>query len=352
MAPRKSSSKLAKRPPKDIEYAPASRLLMLQSILNETGGATVYDLAERLDCSVRTAIRYLRATEAAGVPLYEAQDGRRKIWRLMPSARHESVRLTTQQMVTLFLSRRVFDFLQGTGFKEDLDAVFEKLEAILKRKDFLAAKNLDRKFFDVNEAAYEYEGRLDDVDQLVTALLREEKLDCVYVAGRDGKKTRFVMRPYSLMVFRKGLYVVGIDDANGPVRPFALDGFKKIAWRKGDAFDYPRDYDPSSVRGLAFGIIRGVKTRVRVRFDAKVAKFVRRRRWHSTQRFARRDDGGIVATMTVEGTEDVKTWVLGFGAFAEVIEPASLRRAVHDEAVAMARRHAGTSSDEVPTRSQ
>ena len=340
MAPVKRGSVVKKTSAKAPEYAPASRLLMVQAILNETGGASVYDLAERLGCSVRTAIRYLRATESAGVPLYEAQDGRRKVWRLMPSARHEALRMTTQQMVTMFLSRRVFDFLQGTGFKEDLDAVFEKLEAILKRKDFIAAKNLDRKFFDVNDAAYEYDGRVEDVDQLVTALLREEKLDVVYVAGRDGSQRRFVLRPYSLMVFRKGLYVVGVEEGADAPRSFALDGFRKIAWRRGDGFEYPRGYDPAAIRGGAFGIIRGERTKVRIRFDAKVAKFVQRRRWHATQRFAKKDGGCIEMSMTVEGIEEVKSWVLGFGALAEVIEPASLRAAMHAEAAAMMKRHA------------
>jgi hypothetical protein len=44
----------------------------------------------------------------------------------------------------------VFDFLAGTGFKEELDEVFAKLEASLKRKDFAAVRNLDRKAFDVS----------------------------------------------------------------------------------------------------------------------------------------------------------------------------------------------------------
>jgi proteasome accessory factor B len=327
------------------EYAPASRLLMVQSILAETGGATVYELAERLGCSVRTAIRYLRATESAGVGLYEATEGRRKLWRLAPSARHELVRMSMQQMVTLFLSRRVFDFLQGTGFKEDLDDVFEKLERILKRKDFVAAKNLDRKLFDANEAAYLYDGRLDDVNELVTALLREEKLDVVYLRGSDGDTLRFVLRPYSLMVFRKGLYVIGVDDTGGPIRTFALDGFKKVRWRRADGFEYPRDYDPASVRGDAFGIIRGEKTRVRIRFDPKMVKYVKRRLWHRTQRFVKQKDGGVEMTMTVEGIDEVKAWVLSFGASVEVLEPLALRAAVHLEAAALMKRHAEAGSE-------
>ena len=46
----------------------------------------------------------------------------------MPTARRQTIP-DHRQMVALFLSRRVFDFLAGTGFKEDLDDVFAKLEA-------------------------------------------------------------------------------------------------------------------------------------------------------------------------------------------------------------------------------
>src|SRR6267142_5263141 len=130
-------------------YAPARRLADVRALLNTGEGASVYDIAERFDVSVRTAIRYIRALQISGEPLYEEVVGRRKVWRLMASAHHQTVTLTTAQMVALFLSRRVFDFLAGTGFKEDLEEVFSKLGAQLKRKDFAAARNLDRKVFDV-----------------------------------------------------------------------------------------------------------------------------------------------------------------------------------------------------------
>ena len=59
-------------------YAPARRLHELVTLLNSTGGLTVYDIADRLGTSVRTAIRYLRALERAGEPISEEKDGRRK----------------------------------------------------------------------------------------------------------------------------------------------------------------------------------------------------------------------------------------------------------------------------------
>src|SRR6185437_1694558 len=109
------------------------------------------------------------ALRKAGEPLYDGLAGKRKVWRIMPSARRQSITLTTAQMVALFLSRRVFDFLAGTGFKEDLDELFGKLEAQLRRKDFTAARHLNRKVFDVKEDRHIYEGRIEDVNDIVTA---------------------------------------------------------------------------------------------------------------------------------------------------------------------------------------
>ncbi|HVV51093.1 MAG TPA: WYL domain-containing protein [Polyangia bacterium] len=318
-------------------YAPAGRLLEVRAALESTGGLSVHDIADRFDISLRTAIRYVDALRKAGEPLYDETVGKRKVWRLMPTARRGSITLTTSQMVALFLSRRVFDFLAGTGFKEDLDEVFAKLEATLRRQDFAAVRNLDRKVFDVNEARHLYEGRLEDVNDIITALLREDRLRVTHEGVSGGRKT-FVLDPYTLLVYKKGLYLAGFSHQHEEIRTFALDGFREVEWRKGDRFEYPADYRPEQLTEGAFGLIRGEPTRVRVLFDPKVARYVQRRQWHPTQRF-RRVDGGIEMTMDVRGTTEVVSWVLGFGKEAEVQEPAALRATVGSEHAAAAARH-------------
>jgi len=95
----------------------------------------------------------------------------------------------------------VFAFLTGTGFKEDLD------EALLKRKDLVAAQNLDRKIFDVNEAPHRYSGRVEDVNDIMTGLLREERLRVRHRRVVRGTK-EFLVDPYTLLVYKKGLYLV------------------------------------------------------------------------------------------------------------------------------------------------
>ena len=312
-------------------YAPSSRLHELRTLLDSHEGVSIYDVAERFGVSTRTALRYIQALQRAGEPLFEEASGKRKVWRLMPTARRQSITLTTAQMVALFLSRRVFDFLSGTGFKEDLDDVFAKLEATLRRKDFAAVRNLDRKVFDVNEARHLYEGRIEDVNDIMTALLREERLRVTHESVSGARKT-FVLEPYTLLVYKKGLYLAGKSQGHGgEVRTFALDGFRDVAWLRGDRFEYPADFTPAQLTEGAFGLIRGKEvTRVRVRFDEKVARYVQRRMWHPTQSF-RPVAGGVEMTMDVRGTTEVVSWLLGFGRTAHVLEPPTLRDQLREE---------------------
>jgi predicted DNA-binding transcriptional regulator YafY len=201
---------------------------------------------------------------------------------------------------------------------------------MLKRKDFLAVRNLDRKVFDVNEARHLYEGRIEDVNDIVTALLREDRLRVTHEGVSGGRKT-FVLEPYTLLVYKKGLYLASRSHHHGEVRTFALDGFREVEWLKGDRVEYPADYRPEQLTEGAFGMIRGEPTSVRILFDPKVARYVQRRQWHPTQRFRRTPDGGVEMTMDVHGTTEVLSWILGFGDRVSVLGPSTLREAVAAE---------------------
>ena len=318
-------------------YAPARRLNQVKDLINATGGVTVYELAERLRVSVRTAIRYVRALQASEEPLYPDREDRKTVWRLMPSARHQTITLSTSQRISLYLSRRVFDFLAGTGFKEDLDDVFARLEALLKRKDFVAVRNLDRKIHDVNEAPHLYQDRIEHVNDMITALLREERLRVTHGSVAKYQKP-FLLDPYTLVIYKKGLYLAGHSHHHQGLRTFSLDGFKEVEWLKGEKFEYPADYQPTQLSEGMFGLIGGPRTRVRIFFDEKVARYVRRRQWHPTQQ-VKKVAGGIELSMEVAGTVELLSWVLGWGDKAEVLEPESLREEISAELARAAARY-------------
>jgi proteasome accessory factor B len=152
-----------------------------------------------------------------------------------------------------------------------------------------------------------------------------------------GRKT-FVLEPYTLIVYKKGLYLAGLSHHHREIRTFALDGFRDVEWLKGDRFEYPADYRPEQITEGAFGIIRGEPAHVRILFDPGVARYVQRRQWHASQRF-RSSRQGLEMTMDVRGTVEMTNWLIGFGDKAQVLEPPALRDEVGAELRRAAKRY-------------
>ena len=84
--------------------------------------------------------------------------------------------------------------------------------------------------------------------------------------------------------------------------------------------------------GSAFGVIHEPETQqVRVRFEPGWATWVGERTWHPTQKLTQLPEGRLELTMQVASNAEVLSWVLSFGAGAEVIEPESLRDEIERE---------------------
>ena len=62
-----------------------------------------------------------------------------------------------------------------------------------------------------------------------------------------------------------------------------------------------------------------------VRFDPAVAQRVAETRWHPSQVTELAADGSLLWRARVSGVLEVRSWILGWGGDAEVLEPAELR---------------------------
>jgi predicted DNA-binding transcriptional regulator YafY len=65
--------------------------------------------------------------------------------------------------------------------------------------------------------------------------------------------------------------------------------------------------------------------KVVIRFSPAVAKRADETRWHPTQETEPQPDGSLIWRGTVAGSREIRIWIMGWGADAEVLEPASLR---------------------------
>ena len=66
-------------------------------------------------------------------------------------------------------------------------------------------------------------------------------------------------------------------------------------------------------------------------FAPRVAAYVRERTWHRSQKIQDLPDGGVRMTLQVCNDAALRTWILGFGAFAKVESPSALAEEILEQ---------------------
>jgi proteasome accessory factor B len=152
----------------------------------------------------------------------------------------------------------------------------------------------------------------------------------VYDPGKAARQTR--VRPFALepSAHTRALYLIGYDEARRARRTFKveriLDASLTPETFEGRTSDIARDLL------AAWDVVSDEPSvRVVVRFATDVAARVAETRWHPSQDVDLAPDGTLTWTATVSGVLEVRSWILGWGGAAEVLEPVELRAWVADE---------------------
>ncbi|MCB9779780.1 MAG: transcriptional regulator [Alphaproteobacteria bacterium] len=287
----------------------------------QDGGVTSADLMDEFDLDDRTLRRYLKDLRELDLPIETSGRGNHRTWTLDASWRRQRVPLTLLELVSLHFGRTLFDFLGGTQFAEDADDAIDRLSTFAGQSELVA--DLDRKFMAVREATKDYTRDSELLDEILTALLRQNPARALY--AKPGGQTRvYHLHPYTLGVYRQGLYLFAWDTQDSRVKTFAIDRFRAFHRDRKAHFDYPTDYDPHQVVADAFGIIGGTPTTVRLRFRKAAAPYIRERSWHHSQTLEDADDGGVIVTLRVGRSYELISWIMGFGPDVRVLAPDDL----------------------------
>ena len=153
-----------------------------------------------------------------------------------------------------------------------------------------------------------------------------------YAAHRDTETVRTV-QPHYLLHFRGETYLIAWCEWREGFRDFYLGRVRE--WRllpEDCAFVRRPEFDLDAYLRQSLHLQRGQEqVTVRARFSAYQARWVRERQYHSSQQIEELPDGGLILTVQVAGIEEVKRWLMGYGADVEVLEPAALREQIRRE---------------------
>jgi predicted DNA-binding transcriptional regulator YafY len=321
--------------PRGDQLARQWRLLQL---LDRPAGVTVADAARDLACAVRTIWRDLRVLQDAGFPIYDdrAAGGRQGVWKVEESFRASlPVKLTLAEVAALAMSRRLVLALGG-ALGPALASALDKVARVLSRDALALLERMQATVGVRALGAKLQQPAAEFLPAIQQALVEGRTLGVRYYSYSRDAETERDVDPYHLTAWNGGLYLVGYCHLRRAVRVFAVERFRRVNLRA-RRFEPPRDFDVERYLAAAWGILRGDLVTVRVRFARPVARYIRERLWHPSQRFRDLPDGRLEMTMEVADTAEVRRWILGWGTQAEVLEPAAMREALRQEALALGR---------------
>lgn len=309
-------------------------------MVDRAQGVTVEDAARELQCTVRTIWRDLGVLQQAGFPLYteRAADGNRGVWRVREEFKRAlPLKLTLGELIALVMSRDLLMPLGVSVLGAEVTSAFGKIQSALSR-DALALIEKMRERLGVRATGARLQGpAADHLPAIHTALAEHCTLRTrYYSASRDREDVRDI-DPYHLTLHDGGLYLVAHCHLRDDLRIFAVERMRSVELSR-RRFEVPRDFVAERYLAGAWGMLRGDVVTVRVAFARELARYVRERIWHPSQKLRDLPDGRLEMTLDVADTLETRRWILGFGVQAEVLAPARLREELRAEAEALARR--------------
>ena len=308
----------------------ADRLLSILLLLQTHQRLTGRNLAKRLEVSERTIHRDMEALGMAGVPV-SAERGTGGGWSLLEGYRTNLTGLNTAEIQALLLARPA-GLLSDLGLQQAAEAALLKLLAALPAVSRSNAEYA-RQRLHIDGAGW-HEAR-EAVPYLLTiqeAIWQERKLHLSYQRG-DGTQVERLTDPLGLVAKGGIWYLVAAVD--GELRSYRVSRVQAAQmtdepFTRLEGFDLAA-YWQQSTAAFKVHLPRYPAT---LRADPDIVSAMR-----SADRYARveqvgppENDGWVTVGMLFEEEHNALEYVLRFGRQVRVVEPASLRAGVLQEA--------------------
>ncbi len=302
------------------------RLFWAVARLRDGKPLTAADLAREFEVNVRTAYRdldFLR--DEWRVPVeYDHHEGTYLLTE--PMTELPAVALSHGELLAIYFAEKVLHQYRGTPFEADLASAFRKIQELLPNEvkvspsavaDFLS---LDPGPIQAPDAAV-FRDVLSGLRRRVAVLIRYRSLSA-------GRTTDRRVRPFHVFNARGDWYLAGWDERRGEVRDFALHRIRRVTLTT-ERYEIPPSFVFTTYMAGALAIEKGGReVAVAIRFAPRQARWIRERRWHRSARIQEEMGGTLVLRLRVGETSELRRWVMQFGSEAEVLSPASLRKAV------------------------
>jgi predicted DNA-binding transcriptional regulator YafY len=304
-------------------YAVAKSHLVISMIdlLRSSPGITIAELAAHFGKSERSIYRWLREISTDLRLPVQYRDGG---YHLPSQPETRTVSLTPQELLVLRMSLKSRLFGSGSPFKQHAESAWNKIRDAAPSADLESTSDLAAAH-SIGVSVPPFEVDPDVAQAIQSAVVDCRRLRVVYRSQKSDQVKDYTIDPYALVFRRHSWYVLAFSHEHEKVIQMRLGRFQRVQATR-ETFRVPLDFSVDDhFRWSWEAWAGGEPTRVVVRFHPRVAKMIAETERHPTQVVHVEEDGSAVFEATVSGIQEFGSWVLGYGEYATVLQPKSLR---------------------------
>lgn len=287
-------------------------------------GSTLSRDLEISSKTVRRDVEFMR--DRLQLPL-EWDGARNGYYYSRPVTNFPTMHFTEGELVALVVAEKALQQYRGTTFEKPLLSAIRKMEESLPDTISLSLSDIDQAISFRTSAEQILD--LEIFDALSKAIATQKQLEFTYRKPGQKQSEQRRVDPYHLANINGEWYLFAYDHLRKDIRTFAPARIKAIK-PTGKTFSRVSGFSLEQRLRDSFGVHSGKnKLDVVLRFDEKVADYIREKRWHDSQELKELNGGGVELRMKLSSLAEIERWILSWGGNASVVRPRELADSVN-----------------------
>jgi proteasome accessory factor B len=248
-----------------------------------------------------------------------------------------TVQITEGELFALIVAEKALQQYRGTNFEKPLLSAIKKMEQSLPDTISLNLAEVEQTISFRTRAEPILD--LEIFDALAKATAHRQQLELAYRKPGGQQTESRLVDPYHLANINGEWFLFAWDHARKDIRTFVPARVRAVK-PTGKTFERPQKFSLEKRLRDSFGVHSGEgEFDVVLRFNARVADYIREKKWHESQQLRELKGGGVELRFKLSSLLEIERWVLSWGGDAVVVKPRQLAESVRASAGRIVRSH-------------
>ena len=309
---------------------PLERMLRIHQAVSSGKFPNASTLALEIEVATKTIhrdIEFMR--DRLGLPI-EFNPARNGYHYTQEVSAFPNIQITEGELFSLVVAEKALQQYRGTNFEKPLLSAIRKMEQSLPDTISLNLADIEQTISFRTRAEPILDLKI--FDALAKAVSQRKQLELTYRKPGQRQPEQRTIDPYHLANINGEWFLFAYDLARKDIRTFVPARIQSVR-PTGRTFERSQKFSLEKRLRDSFGVHSGEgEYEVVIRFNARVADYVREKKWHESQQLRELKGGGVELRMKLSGLVEIERWILGWGGDAKVMKPRELAAAVRQSA--------------------